>query len=346
MIGKIGVEIELLAPKGRSREDLANAVAKEFGGDVQRYFHPQGEPSKVRDTPYFENLTLGFVVFDDDGNIHAHCVDDLTLQTDLDRKHPPQPGWYRIVSDDARLLRLVMAHTDAEEPLDTVLLPIADLFGTQIEKKGGMFRVSDETSAPIAIGAPLPGERERPCELITPPIDSDHQARLEALLGLAKALDFTVPTEGATHLHFDGASLCNAATVANLVRFLHTHSDELKKMMGTNPHCRRLGGWPAELIEMVEKEDFAELPWDQACERLGELQLTKYCDFNLANLVRGDFNKRTFEVRILPVSMDAGDVIETAEFFAGILDWARDCGGKLKPIPASVKRKTPLRNSV
>ncbi|MFT5467214.1 MAG: hypothetical protein ACI8UO_002318 [Verrucomicrobiales bacterium] len=336
-IGRLGVEIELLAPPGRSREDLANAIAKHYGGNVRRFFHPQGEPSKAKNTPFFENLTLGFIVDDDEGNIFAWCVDDLTIQEDLDQKQPSQPGWYRIVSDDARLLRLTMCHADATEPRESVLLPIADLFCTEAKVgEGGMIRVSDEAGAPIAIAAPLPGERERPCELITPPIDSDHLEYLETLLGLARSLDFSVPAEAATHLHFDAASLCDAATIANLVRFLNAHSDALKEMIGTNPRCRRLGKWPAELIELVESQDFVESDWESARKQLSQVKLTKYCDFNLINLVHQNPDKHTFEVRILPVWLDGRKTFEAATLFAKILNWAKENDRQLKSVPSDL----------
>ena len=337
-IGRLGVEIELLAPPGRSREDLAVAIADHFGGSVRRFFHPQGEPSKAKNTPFFENLTLGFIVADEEGNIFAHCVDDLTLQEDLDHKQSPQPGWYRIVSDDARLLRLTMCHADAEAPLNEVLLPIAELFGTEPkEGAGGMIRVSDDSGAPIVIGAPLPGERERPCELITPPIDSDHLEHLESLLGLANSLDFSIPAEGAIHLHFDAAALCDAATIANLVRYLDAHSGALKERFGTNPRCRRLGKWPNELIELVNSPGFVDLGWEETREQLSQIKLTKYCDFNLINLVRRAPDKYTFEVRILPVWMDGRKIFEAAKFFAGILNWAKDCHGQLKTVPTDLE---------
>jgi len=53
----IGVEIELLAPRGASRRTLA-----EVYGTPRAFFHPQSELSAVPDTPVFENLTLGFEV--------------------------------------------------------------------------------------------------------------------------------------------------------------------------------------------------------------------------------------------------------------------------------------------
>jgi Putative amidoligase enzyme len=331
---KIGVEIELLAPVGSSRKDLALAIADHYGANVRRFFHPQGEPSKVPGKAVFENLTLGFAVEADDGRMLAQCVDDLTLQEELNREHKPQPGWYRIVSDDGRLLRLVMRHADANDTLDRVLAPIADIFGVTVHAgAGGMFRVTDEAGASIAIVAPLPGERERPCELITPPIESDHLERLETLLGLARSLHFGIPAEGATHIHFDATPLCSAPTVANLVRFLSVHGEQLKSVLSTNPRCRRLGGWPPVLLELVSSPAFVGLAWEDARLQLAQLKLSKYCDFNLRNLIHNTADKHTFEVRILPVSLDGNEIIQAANLFAAILNWARGNDGKLKPVP-------------
>ena len=331
---RIGVEIELLAPKGGSRKILADAIAERFGGRVRRFFHPQGEHSKAVNTAFFENLTLGFAIENDAGDILAQCVDDFTLQDDLDKRHPPLPGWYRIVSDDARFLRLLMRHADAREPLETVLDPIARLFGVSAEfGEGGMIRIADDTGAPIVLAAPLPGERERPCELVTRPIETDHLGELETLLGLAKSLDFTIPAEAATHIHFDGAPLCDAATLANLIRYLARHGEALKAQFGVNPRCRRLGGWSPELIRLADSPEFAALDWDRAKDLLRQVKLTKFCDFNLRNLVYRTEGKHTFEVRIFPVSLEAGTVVDAAARFSAILRWAADHGGKLKPVP-------------
>ena len=341
---KMGVEIELLAPPGRSRHDLALAIATHRGARVRRIFYPQSEPSKVPGTPVFENLTLGFVVEDTAGNLVAQCVDDLTLQSDLNHQYPPQPGWYRVVSDDARLLRLVTRHADATAQLPTVLQPVAQLFGTDVEQgDGGMVRVKDEAGASIVIGAPLPGERERPCELITPPIEVDHLDHLESLLGIARSLGFGIPAEGAIHLHFDATPLCSAMAVANLVRVLSRHGETLKHTLGTNPNCRRLGAWPQALLDLVNSPTFVRLDWEDARAELAQLQLTKYCDFNLRNLVHPVPNKHTFEVRVLPVWLHGQPIVEAAALFAAILRWACDTGSKRKPVPVDFAR---FRNSL
>jgi hypothetical protein len=321
---KLGVEFELLAPAEASRRTLAERLAGSTG-TIRRIFHPQSEPSKVPGTPIFENLTLGFTVEDSAGHPLAQCVDDLTLQQDLDRQAPPLEGWYRVLSDDRRLLRLVMQSCEAEEGLDRVLDPLAALFGTEVlEGEGGVRRVIDQSGASVAMGARLPGERHRPCELISPPLEHDHEARLEELLGPARELGFLLPREGAVHLHFDGRRLCSARAISNLVQLLTDQGDVLKREMGTNPACIRLGDWPPALLDMVCRMDFLELPWVLARKALSRIGLSKYCDFNLVNLVQGNKEKHTFEVRILPPSLEVQPVLAAAHRFQEILDRAVD----------------------
>lgn len=321
MIGwTIGCEVELLAPEGSSRRTLAEHYAAKAGGAVRTFFHPQSELSLVPDLPVFENLTLGFEALDARGDVIACCVDDLTLIDDLDRDHPPQPGWFRVVSDDRRLLELVARTGRADGgPLEAVG-PIAKLFGTEPEVfPDGIIRVTDRMRSPIAIASRLPGERERPCEIVTPPIASDHEARLEALLGPARELGFTLPVEAATHIHFDGAALRDARAFRNLVRLVETWSPALKRLVGTNPRCRRLGGWPEELHETVEARDFGDLPWDAAKARLAECGLSKYCDVNLKNIVHDIPGKPTIEVRVLPGLRDTAPILDAAALFEGVL---------------------------
>ncbi|MEC4885385.1 MAG: amidoligase family protein [Scytonema sp. PMC 1070.18] len=320
---KIGFEIELIAPRGLNRQDLAEAIAKANDGSVRRIFYPQSEPSQVPGTPVFQNLTLGFEVVDRQGCLIAKCVDDLTLQDDLDKTQQPKLGWYRIVSDDQRLLELVTCQADPSLPLSEVLKPIASLFATHLETgPGGMIRISDRTGNPIAIGAPLPGERERPCELITPPIDTNHFERLENLLSTARSLSFTIPVEGATHLHFDAQPLCSPRVFANLVNILWTHGANLKRMVGTNPNCRRLGMWDMELLAIVNEPGFCEMTWSEAQAYLAKLELTKYCDFNLKNLVHSIPEKFTFEARIFPAWIDPQPIVEAAALMEAILRYA------------------------
>lgn len=317
---KIGVEIELLATPGRSRADLAERVALRVGGRVRRFFHQQAEPSKAPGLPIFENLTLGFEVVDSAGARVCAFVDDLTLQRDLDRNAAPILGWHRIVADDARMLRLVDRHCDAAAPLERLLDPLAALFGTAPERhSSGMVRIVDDQGRSVAIAAPLPGERERPCEIVTAPLERDHAGVLTALLADAAALGFSAPAEGATHLHFDAAPLQSAPVIAALVDVLQRHGDALKTLAGANPNCVRLGRWPDTLPALTQSDAFRALAWPQAQAALKQLGLSKYCDYNLLNIASGDRAKHTFEVRVLPTHLQAAPIIETALLFEALL---------------------------
>ncbi len=251
----------------------------------------------------------------------ASCVDDLTLQDDLVKQTPGKPGWYRVLSDDERLLRLIQQQADPEAPLGQVLAPIASLFGTEPHPgPGGMVRVNDSAGASVAIAAPLPGERERPCELITAPLEQNHEEQLERMLEQARLLGFTIPSEGATHLHFDASRLQSAAVFSRLVKLFWNKGEELKAQFQTNPRCRRLGGWPEEPYQQVCAPEFESLTWPQVRAQLAGLKLTKYCDFNLLNCLLERSGQNTFEVRILPVHLEAAPIMKEARVVAELLD--------------------------
>jgi hypothetical protein len=321
--GTLGLEIELMAPRGSSRQVLAEAIAAAYGGRVTRIFYPQSEHSQILGTPVLENLTLGFEVRDAQHQVIAWCVDDLTLQADCDRAHPPRPGWYRIVGDDIRFMQIIRHLTDANLPLAEVLQPVAKTLGLELHQgPGGMVKLAADLGPPVAIAATLPGERDRPCELITPPLTADQLPQLETLLRLARELDFYAPVEGATHLHFDAAPLCSAPVIRNLVNLLWAYGPTLKGLVGSNPHCQRLGLWAPELLSLVQDPAWPSLPWEQARERLKTIPLTKYCDFNLKNIVYAPRHKHTFEIRILPVYLDLPPLLTVIDLMADLVNRA------------------------
>lgn len=261
---RVGLELELLAPRGATRRDLAEVLAGP-AGTVEIFLHPDTEPALVPGTPVFHNLTLGFIARDAQGAEVARCVDDLTLQADLDRQADPLPGWWRVVSDDRRLLHLVRRHGPADRGPADALAPVAALFGTEVEQHdGGMLRLADPDGMPVALAAPLPGERWRPCEVVTPPLppgsEQDLLDALERCLEPARALGFTVPREAAVHLHLDAAPLRSAPVFADTVELLTVELPGLCKRLGSNPANRRRGAWPAGLLEMVRQPGFRDLP--------------------------------------------------------------------------------------
>lgn len=335
---RMGWELELMAPEGATRLDLAQALAQELGATVHRIWLPQSEPSLVPNQPVFENLTLGFELRDATGQWLLRCVDDLTLQGGLDRQARPMPGWYRIVSDDLRLLHLVARHCDPTAPLEQVLEPIAALFGSQVsEGPGGMRRIADPHDLPIAIGAPLPGERHRPCEVISAPLGADASRRLLGqVCDQAARLGFAVPAESATHLHLDAALIQDAQTLAQLVTLWQRWGGAIKQAVETNPRCVRLGPFEDAVLQAVRQPDFVGLDWPQAQARLKAAKPSKYRDINLRNLAFPFLGKPTVELRVLPTSLDADRVWSHLEAMGAVVELARQ--GRMPEDQAALRR--------
>lgn len=296
-----------MAPPGSDREVLARDLAGRFGGAVRRVLATGSEPSAVPGMGAFWHLAPAFEVRDARGAVVATLVDDVTLVADLPRGGPHHPSWYRILSDDQRLLRLVAARVDPTAPLGRVLDPVAELFGTGVQHFPAATRVNDATGATIALAAPLPAGRERPCEVVTPPLVGDHAAALEALLAPARELGFTVPHEAAVHAHVDGAPFRCVAAFTDLVRLTGRWRGVLRAALGTNPACTRLGPLPPELV------DLADRPWPDAGGRSGWSRLqeaaratkpVKFCDVNLTALLTDAPQRDTVEVRVLPGTDD------------------------------------------
>ena len=209
-----------------------------------------------------------------------------------------------------------MRHCDPYAPIERVLAPMAALYGTALDTHpSGMCKVVDERNASVCIVAVQPGERERPCEIVTPPLTENAEEALGFLLGEARAQGFTIPHEAAAHIHFDGERLKTAGAISNLVRALARHGPALKRLVGTNPNCVRLGHWPRPFVKLVADPDFIDLAWSKALLPLKECKLSKFCDFNLLNIVNENPKKPTFEVRILPVSLAARPLMESAALF-------------------------------
>jgi hypothetical protein len=210
--------------------------------------------------------------------------------------------------------------------VDVVLDGVASLFGVSTQAVGDAYRLDDATGATIALAAGLPGGRERPCEIVTPPLDTDHLARLDPLLGTASELGFTVPAEAAVHLHLDAGPFRTASAFANVVRLFGHWRDPLRDVLRTNPACRRLAPLPPALLELVER------PSDWETMRTAALTtgLTKFFDVNLTKVLARRPDRHTLEVRVLPGSIDARAVVEQAALVERLLTRCLDD----EPVPA------------
>jgi hypothetical protein len=331
---RIGFEVELLAPRGTTRADLAHAVADAVGGEVALAFHRDSEPSAVPGMGTFRHLTPGFDVMDAEGNPVCSVVDDVTIVSDLDIRAAPIPGWHRIVTDDPRLLNLLAQVCDPAAPIEDVLDPVAALFGTEVTcPRDSIYKVNDRDGGSIAMAAPLPGERHRPAEIVTTPLEHDHGSALDRILRRAGELGFTVPVEAAVHLHFDAAPFRTPQAFANVVDLFSRWSEPLRELLGTNPACRRLGPPPPALVELVGT--LRELDsWDDVRSKVSSLELTKYCDVNLLYVIRAPAIKDTLEIRILPGADDAAQITAQAALVDGLLQ--RCLAGDPFPEPVGI----------
>jgi hypothetical protein len=322
---RIGCELELLAPRGSSRRTLADALATACGGQVRAVWHEDSEPAAVPGLGRFLHLTQGFEVKRPSGELLCTLVDDVTIVADLDPKTAAPVGWHRLLTDDPRLLRLLARHSDPAGPLDAALDRTAALWGVGAEHHGKVWRV-EAGGATIALATPCGGERERPCEIVTPPLASDHAAALEELLGPARDLGFTVPQEAAVHLHLDGEPFRSPAVFANVVRLFGHWREPLRELLGTNPRCRRLAPLPDQLVAVVAGT--ATIDELRAAAKAGGL--TKFFDVNLTQLLRDDPIRDTIEIRILPGAITADDVMPRVALVEALLERCLDA----EPFPA------------
>jgi hypothetical protein len=337
---RIGFEVELIAPAGSSRRALADRIALDNRGQVARTFHIDSEPSLVPGMGHFWHLTPGFTIQDRHGADLASLVDDVTIVADLQRDQLRRSETaattedagrqdehsYRILSDDIRLLRLVADHSHPDTPFDRVLDKVASLFGTTVETVGAVRRLRDRAGASIAMATALASGRERPCEIVTPPLRRDHEAALEALLRPARELGFAVPVEAAVHLHLDADPYRSAPAFANLVRLFGHWREALRTELGTNPACTRLQALPSDLIAFVDsttslRDDGDQ--WRRLQTRATDAGLNKYFDINLTSLLIDSPTRNTVEVRILPGLLHGAEITRRAALIEALLTRCR-----------------------
>ncbi|MFT4729821.1 MAG: hypothetical protein ACI9UN_004342 [Granulosicoccus sp.] len=166
------------------------------------------------------------------------------------------------------------------------MLPVARIFGTEHENKQGMIRISDKAGSPIAMLAPLSGERERPFEIVLAPIQCDLDDKLTVILTQANALGFTLASEAATHFHFDASRLLSGRVIARLIGFFHHYSSQLRIRFNTNPLNRRLGAMPKTLVELSSNEQFIDADWNFAHQMLKNCKQSKFQEISFLNIAK------------------------------------------------------------
>jgi len=208
-----------------------------------------------------------------------------------------------------------------------VLDAAARLWGVTVQRLGDVYRLDDPSGATIALAAPQGAERERPCEIVTPPLTGYHRAALDDLLGPARELGFTVPREAAVHLHVDRAPFRRPEALSNLVRLFAYWREPLRLLLGTNPACRRLAPLPEALVTAAGGSP----AYEELRTAAADGGLTKFFDVNLTQLFAETPIRDTVEIRILPGAIEAGEIVDRA----GLVELLPDRCLDPAPVPAA-----------
>lgn len=323
---RTGYELELLAPEGKGRVDLAFALAERVGGAV-RYGFKYQSPGRARSGTPICDLTPAYRVLDASTRELCTLVDDITIKDGLDRSAPTRDGLYRVVLDDLRLALWLerKAWAPRPDPAST-LAPLLRTFDGELLAPGEPpARHPDHRAAvdpyghTLGVVALYAGDRERPCEVVTRPFArGEREEKLALLLDTARELGFTVPKEAALHLHLDNAPWRSKPRLRQLILDFSAARPLLWEELRPNPECTRLGPLHERIVNAARDNDGA--PDDQAFRRaIRSVGPTKYADINITGLTHDRPRHPTLEFRCLPMTLDAARVLERTEQVEGFL---------------------------
>ena len=246
---KVGYELELLTPVGLTRKSIAEAFAKKYALKLKSNFHRESElwPGSQNKTSYY-CLTKCFELWNSN-HWSFRFVNDMTIQESLIVNTPESEDWYHILSDDIRLIDLILQNCNSDSKTSEILKPIADFYKTEVKSHDNIYSVTGKKSKLICGAHSRMTDRNRICEIITAPIADDYQAQLAEIVELAKTTGCAVPVEGAFHIHFDGLAFANSKTLLKMIRYFYIWSDVLKSIIPPNPNCKRLGEYSQEIVD-------------------------------------------------------------------------------------------------
>lgn len=309
---RLGFEIELLAPPGLTRRDLAKLIAARSGGSVRAAMAPCTELGRSGTPTSRYSLRPAFDALDGAGRPQARLVDDVTILSDLDRDASGRDSWGRIVSPNWGVIQAISRHANASRRVVDWLSPLRQSHHARIEHfDTDKARAIDRSGTTLAVATLLPGERERVAEVVSPPLKDGHHRWLSFVLSCASELGFTVPSEAAVHVHLDGESLRDARLFQAFVAGFVGSRDELRRRVETNHACRALGPWPDDFLAVVMQDQFATMPWPQARDQLRATSVSKHCDLNVLGVL-GLAKQNTVEFRFFPGSNDPKTILDWA----------------------------------
>jgi hypothetical protein len=320
---KCGFELELIAPDGESRASIAAHLAEVHSCTVGSYFHREsdlwpGDPASKS----FHCLTRAFLL-ENDAGWQLKVANDMTIGRQIDLETSVSGDWYHILSDDIRIVDLIHTHCNAVDKTEEVLLPMAGLFGTQLQREDDIIKVVGPRSSLVCAAHARFSDRSRICEIITAPITRGHRQRLVSIIGATREMGCQIPLEAAFHIHFDGADFLDTRPFLRLIRYFHAWSGILRALIPPNPNCIRLGGYEDCVVEYAFDRDNDRRSWAETVASMKKLRAVKYCDFNFVNLLSARPEKTTVEIRTIPMTFDVDALLAATELFHGFLQFVR-----------------------
>ncbi|MEM9893553.1 MAG: amidoligase family protein [Actinomycetota bacterium] len=301
----MGIELELLAPPRRSRRRLADEIAGKIGGRVAMNWHYDSDRSQHPEFGSFAYLTPAFDVIGRHGRAFVRLADDATIVTDLDRTAPGAQGWRRLLAGDREWLNRLKPYLAPLADLDERVAEAAAALDLRVEPRGRRLCLLDGDGGLVAEVAGVTGERPRVAEAISPPLTSGVETWVELVIGTADELDFGLPIEGATHLHYDAEPFRTPAAFRRLVLAFSGDLADVRRRFASNTNCRGIGPLDPALAAVVQADDYDGLSWEevrQRCRATGVV--TKYCDVNLQHILADVPRIDTVEFRMLPATLD------------------------------------------
>ncbi|MDP2271805.1 MAG: amidoligase family protein [Archangium sp.] len=305
----VGLELELLAPAGKTRFDLARALAKQAGGALRLSFKYHGQGVLPDGRPDCHLTPAARVLVR--GKWFASVVDDPTIVDDLART----PEFMRAArTDDVRLAAWI------ERSCPGHFRPLQKTFAATEDEAGFV----DPWGQPLVRWHHVSAERARVCEVVLRPLGQKELApTLRRVMKLATSLGFTVPAEAAVHAHFDAAPFRSTASLRRLVLAWSKERAVYLSRLKPNPRCRKLGPFPPDVVR-VATEATDELPFETLAAGLLLAGLHRAVDLNLLGLVERFPKQPTIEVRCLPGSLDPEATLQALSDASAFLESVRE----------------------
>lgn len=327
---RTGFELELLAPAGSERRNLADALAAELGSGARvEYglkYHSDAVHASRRPVCH---LTPAYRIRTSDGRVLATIVDDNTINKDLLTSAPERPDLFRFVVDDLRLAIWLERHSWTNEwTIDAILGQLCDTFdgkllpaGVQPAQHPEHRVVIDPVGHALGVVALYGGERERVSEIVTAPLwTHEREPILELLLGTAAQLGFVCPHEAALHLHMDRDPWMNTRSLRRLILGFSEARTKIIETLSPNPACTKLGPFSERVVGAAASVDEASTSFDAFRKMLRAAGATKYADINILGIINEPPLHPTLEVRCLPMSLDAARVESLTREVERLLD--------------------------